>query len=141
MKLQLHTDIEITIDNDVVLKIQARRLTKKEGKAFSKDIDKLIASGKDYDKLTRRVDYLEKKYELTPNIEILDELYNLEEEKADFDGLDINDQIEKLYLKKFDTIVSGDDTAKLKAIAEDIGFRAMDEKLSKAIEEANKQGE
>ncbi len=140
MKLNLNTSVEVEVDDSVILKIEVRKLTKKESKAFQKDITKIIDAGKDIDKLTRKISYLTKKNELEPTMELLDQIYELEETQAEFDGLDINDKIEDLYRKKLMMIVTGDDKKAILDLSTDIGYREMDSKLSEAVTEENKQG-
>ncbi len=143
MKIQLQTEIELVIDNDVTLNITARKLTNKESKTFSKDIEKLMDTGKEFDKLKRKLKYVNSKNDLEPCIENIDEIYSLEEQISDY-GSDIEnkiaDDIEGLYKRKLETIIGGGDAKKALKIAEDFGHMQLDTELTKAIADANKKG-
>ncbi len=143
MKLKLKTDIELFVDNNEVLNITARKLTKKESKTFSEDIDALINTGKEYSSIKRKLKHVTAKNDLAPTVELIDDIYNLEEELAGYGAnaeLKIADEIEELYKRKLETIIEGKDAKKVLKIADDFGYMNLDSELSDSIKKANDQG-
>ncbi len=143
MKIRLNTDIELVIDDDKTLNFSARKLTKKESKTFSEDVESLIDSGKEYDKLKRKLKYLNAKNEFNPTEKMIDDIYNLEEEIADYgNGVEtkIADKIESLYKKKLNMTITGDDAKDALELGETIGYMVLNDHITDAIEKGNEQG-
>jgi hypothetical protein len=93
--------------------------------------------------MNRRLKYLNQKNNYESTMDLIEEIYTLEEAIADFgDGTqeDIAIKIEGLYKKKLKKIIDGPDAAEALQLGEAIGYGTLDDYVSDGIQKENDQG-